>query len=143
MTDKPEKTKNKKIEFFRPVNDSGFENRVEEIWCGGIDAEIENIFDDLRLIGDPQNQTLDEVLGKAIALEKKSLEQSPEAAHKNSFADKLKFFPAAFRQLQIPELMICLLLTVMAVSIIKISTPVQANSESIAGGVNKSRIDFR
>lgn len=48
----------------------GGQNNPDEAECGGIDAEIKHIFDDLRKIGSPQNHSLNEVLAKAIAAEK-------------------------------------------------------------------------
>jgi hypothetical protein len=39
-----------------------------------LDEELKSIFDDLRLVGSPQEYSLDEVLVKAIRAEKESLE---------------------------------------------------------------------
>lgn len=99
-------------------NKSEFENTVENGRCGGIDDEIKNIFDDLRLIGNPQNHTLGETIGKALAMEREKLRTQAVKSIENSSFGKL--FAANFRRLQVREGMFCFALTIIALLVMNL-----------------------
>ena len=74
MTDRTTKTRNTDADFFGKT-DSEFTSGQnapddgEDIEYAGLDDELKSIFDNLRLVGNAQDYSLDEVLAKAILRE--------------------------------------------------------------------------
>jgi hypothetical protein len=91
--------KNSANDVFLP-GDSDDENAE----CGGIDKEIEKIFDDLRLVGSPQKYTLTEVLTKAITAEKALLETKAEISREKAAFGSFRSFQPLYATVSVMTL---------------------------------------
>ncbi len=136
MVNQAKKSTKVKANFIKKTND------VNDTECGGLDAEIKNIFDNLRRVGDPQVYSLNEVLLKAIATEKElikaKVKTSNEKLSYGKFKDYVrtyiwqifKVWEIKFQQLQFQEFMTVLLLSLGIVCIMSmLPSSVQANSK--------------